>query len=65
MRSPRSLGSRRRPPTAWSGLAWTLQARLPRIGAALDAGIIDYVKARVIAAETPCRTTRTSRRPKS
>jgi hypothetical protein len=26
------------------GLAWTLEARLPRIGAALDAGVIDYVK---------------------
>jgi hypothetical protein len=33
-------------------LAWTLEARLPRIGAALDAGVIDYVKARAIAAET-------------
>ena len=26
-------------------LAWTLQARIPRIGAALDAGTSDYVKA--------------------
>jgi hypothetical protein len=34
------------------GLAWTLEARLPRIGAALEAGVIDYVKARAIAAET-------------
>jgi hypothetical protein len=34
------------------GLAWTLEARLPRIGAALDAGIIDYVKAKAIAEET-------------
>ena len=34
------------------GLAWALQARLPRIGAALEAGVIDYVKARAIAAET-------------
>jgi hypothetical protein len=33
-------------------LAWTLQARIPRIGAALAAGVIDYVKARAIAAET-------------
>src|SRR5215472_12397655 len=35
-----------------TGLAWALQARIPRIGAALDAGIINYVKARVIAEET-------------
>jgi hypothetical protein len=34
------------------GLAWALEARLPRIGAALDAGVIDYVKAKAIAAET-------------
>jgi hypothetical protein len=34
------------------GLAWTLEARLPRIGAALEAGVIDYVKARAIAEET-------------
>jgi len=34
------------------GLAWTLEARLPRVGAALDAGVIDYVKARAIAEET-------------
>jgi uncharacterized protein DUF222 len=33
-------------------LAWTMEARIPRIGAALDAGIIDYVKAKIIAAET-------------
>jgi hypothetical protein len=33
-------------------LAWTLEARIPRIGAALDAGVIDYVKAKIIAAET-------------
>jgi len=33
-------------------LAWTLEARLPRVGAALDAGVIDYVKARAIAEET-------------
>jgi hypothetical protein len=33
-------------------LAWALEARLPRIGAALEAGIIDYVKARAIAEET-------------
>jgi hypothetical protein len=25
-------------------LAWTLQARIPRIGAGLDAGFIDYIK---------------------
>jgi len=25
-------------------LAWTLEARLPRVSAALDAGVIDYVK---------------------
>jgi hypothetical protein len=33
-------------------LAWALEARLPRIGAALEAGVIDYVKARAIAEET-------------
>jgi hypothetical protein len=33
-------------------LAWALEARLPQIGAALEAGIIDYVKARAIAEET-------------
>jgi hypothetical protein len=33
-------------------LAWALEARIPRIGAALDAGIVDYVKAKIIAAET-------------
>jgi hypothetical protein len=33
-------------------LAWTLEARLPRVGAALEAGVIDYVKARAIAEET-------------
>jgi hypothetical protein len=34
------------------GLAWTLHARLPRIGRALADGIIDYGKAKVIADET-------------
>jgi hypothetical protein len=34
------------------GLAWALEARLPRVGAALDAGVIDYVKAKAIAEET-------------
>jgi hypothetical protein len=33
-------------------LAWALEARLPRIGAALEAGIIDYVKAKAVAEET-------------
>jgi hypothetical protein len=33
-------------------LAWTLEARLPRVGAALEAGVIDYVKAKAIAEET-------------
>jgi hypothetical protein len=35
---------------AW--LAWALAARIPRIGAALDAGITGYVKAKAIAEET-------------
>jgi hypothetical protein len=35
-----------------TGLAWALEARLPRTGAALEAGVIDYVKARAIAEET-------------
>jgi hypothetical protein len=34
------------------GLAWALEARLPRVGAALDAGVIDYLKAKAIAEET-------------
>ena len=34
------------------GLAWALEARLPQTAAALDAGIIDYVKARIIAEAT-------------
>jgi hypothetical protein len=33
-------------------LAWDLLARIPRIGAALDDGVLDYVKAKIIAAET-------------
>jgi hypothetical protein len=33
-------------------LAWALAARIPRIGAALDSGVIDYVKAKAIAEET-------------
>jgi hypothetical protein len=33
-------------------LAWALEARIPRIGAALKAGIIDYLKAKIIAEET-------------
>jgi hypothetical protein len=35
-----------------TGLAWALEARLPRTGAALEAGVIDYVKAKAIAEET-------------
>ncbi|HEX8006040.1 MAG TPA: DUF222 domain-containing protein, partial [Trebonia sp.] len=33
-------------------LAWALEARIPRTGATLDAGVIDYVKAKAIAEET-------------
>jgi hypothetical protein len=33
-------------------LAWTLEARIPRIGAALEAGVVDYLKAKAIAEET-------------
>jgi hypothetical protein len=33
-------------------LAWTLEARLPRVGTALETGVIDYVKAKAIAEET-------------
>jgi hypothetical protein len=33
-------------------LAWALEARIPRIGAALDAGVIDYIRAKIIAEET-------------
>jgi hypothetical protein len=33
-------------------LAWVLEARIPRTGAALEAGVIDYVKAKAIAEET-------------
>jgi hypothetical protein len=35
-----------------TSLAWALEARLPRTGAALEAGVIDYVKAKAIAEET-------------
>jgi hypothetical protein len=33
-------------------LAWALEARIPRIGAVLEAGVIDYLKAKIIAEET-------------
>jgi hypothetical protein len=35
-----------------AGLAWDLEARLPGIGRALDAGVIDYGKAQMISKET-------------
>jgi Domain of unknown function (DUF222) len=47
-----ALGISRQAADQLVDMAWSLAARLPRIAAALRAGVIDFVKARIITDET-------------